>query len=296
VIACASVVAAAAPLAAAPKLTYEQHKNIVYGEVDGVGLVMDVFTPTGAKNGIGIIDVASGGWHSDRGKIEDHRLARFYDIFCGRGYTVFAIRPGSVSKFTVPEMVKNLRTGIKWVRSHAKEYGIDPDNLGISGASAGGHLTCLTVVTTPDDPKNPSPFKAVAVFFPPTDFLMWGKAPADASPGSRVGKVLRSLIAMRGDESFDKLTPEEIKDRVRQICPARLVNGKQPPFLLIHGDADPIVPLQQSECFCEALKKNGGSAELIVKPGGTHPWLTIHEEVKAMADWFDKQLQPKRAS
>ena len=59
---------------------------------------------------------------------------------------------------------------------------------------------------------------------------------------------------------------------------------------MIHGDADPLVPLQQSQKMVEVLKAAGGSAELIVKKGGGHPWMTIPEEVKVMADWFDRHL------
>jgi dipeptidyl aminopeptidase/acylaminoacyl peptidase len=75
-----------------------------------------------------------------------------------------------------------------------------------------------------------------------------------------------------------------------QISPARLVTLHAPPFLLIHGDADPVVPLQQSERMMAALQEKGVPAELIIKRGGGHPWLTIHEEVQVIADWFDKQL------
>ena len=59
---------------------------------------------------------------------------------------------------------------------------------------------------------------------------------------------------------------------------------------IIHGDADPLVPLQQSQKMVAALKAAGGSAELIVKKGGGHPWMTLPEEVKIMADWFDQHL------
>ena len=117
--------------------SYVQEQNIVYAETGGIGLLMDVFRPSGESNGLGIVDVASGAWHSDRGKIEDHKQAQMYDIFCGRGYTVFAIRPGSRSKFTVNEMVDHLNQGIRYVKAHAAEYGVDPDNLGLTGASAG---------------------------------------------------------------------------------------------------------------------------------------------------------------
>ena len=94
--------------AAEKKPIYQQQKDVIYGDSDGVALAMDVFTPTGAKNGIGIIDVASGAWHSDRGKIRDHMRAQVYDIFCGKGYTVFAVRPGSITRFSVPDMISHL--------------------------------------------------------------------------------------------------------------------------------------------------------------------------------------------
>ena len=61
---------------------YEQKQDVVYGEMDGAGLLMDIFTPTGAKNGLGIVDIASGAWNADRGKINDHKMAKMYDIFC----------------------------------------------------------------------------------------------------------------------------------------------------------------------------------------------------------------------
>ena len=83
---------------------------------------------------------------------------------------------------------------------------------------------------------------------------------------------------------------EEIKERASQLSPARLVKSATVPFLFIHGDADPVVPLQQSQKMVEAIKNAGGSAELIVKKGGGHAWLTMNEEVKTMADWFDQHL------
>jgi acetyl esterase/lipase len=252
--------------------------------VHGVALVMDVFVPRSAKNGFGIVDVASGAWNSDRGKINDHKLAQMYDIFGSKGYTVFAVRPGSISKFTVLEMVAHLKTGIRWVKSHAREYSIDPENLGLTGASAGGHLACLAAVTAEEAaPGKPgTQVKAAAVFFPPTDFLMYGASPADV----KSARIRRLVLGTGAGEPGE----EVMKEKLTQISPARLVTGKAPPFLLIHGDADQVVPLQQSEVMLEALKKSGVPAELIVKKGGGHPWLTIHEEVRILADWFDGQL------
>src|SRR5437016_9200970 len=163
--------------AAGQQMPYVQKENVVYGEVHGVGLLMDVFTPTDKSNGLAVIDVISGAWYSDRGKIRDHMRAQTFDILCRKGYTVFAIRPGSITKFSAPEMLANLNTGIRWVKEHAKEYQIDAERLGLMGASAGGHLACLAAVMADDGkaggtmPATSTRVKAVAVFFPPTDFL-----------------------------------------------------------------------------------------------------------------------------
>jgi acetyl esterase/lipase len=220
-------------------------------------------------------------------------LARVYDIFCSKGYTVFAVRPGSITLFSTPEMVAHLRTATKWIRDHAHDYGIDPNNLGITGGSAGGHLACLTVISTPVSAEgtDEQPFKAVGVFFPPTDFLHYRGDAEKFAKDERWVKRMRNLaISRRGDKEA-RIETAGLIEALRRISPALLVEQKQPPFLIIHGDADPLVPLQQSEVLVKALTKAGGSAELIVKPGGGHPWLTINEEVKVMADWFDKQFK-----
>jgi acetyl esterase/lipase len=267
---------------------YDQKIDVVYGEVHGTGLLMDIFTPKGKANGLAIIDVVSGAWHSDRGKIRDHTTAQFYSIFCGRGYTVFAVRPGSRTRYTGLEMASHVKMGIRYAKLHAAEYKIDPDRLGISGASAGGHLATLVAVTPEDgNPDASAPLmrlstrvKAAAVFFPPTDFLDWNGKSANYG-------MLGDLLFLGGTKGHSE---DELKERAEQISPARQVKAPPVPFLLIHGDADPLVPLQQSRKMVEVLKAAGGSAELIVKKGGGHPWMTIHEEVKVMADWFDRHL------
>ena len=276
----------AGALASAADLPYEQHENIVYHDSKefGVGLVMDVFTPTGKANGLAIVDVASGAWHSDRGKINDHKKAKFYDIFCGRGYTVFAIRPGSINRFNGHDMLANLKTGIRWVKQHSAGYKIDPARLGLTGASAGGHLACLAAVR-PDDANGEQPdtrVKAAGVFFPPTDFLMYGDRPFNTK-----SKLTLGLAAPRDGKVLED---KQLEESLALLSPARQVTEKAPPFLLIHGDADFTVPLQQSQTLMDALKKANVAAELIVKKGGGHPWPTIHEEVEVLAKWFDDQL------
>ena len=279
-------------LAAEPDSPFQQKQDLVYGEVHGTGLLMDVFTPTGKTNGLAIIDVVSGAWHSDRNKLRDHMLTQMFHIYCGRGYTVFAIRPGSKTRYTASEMDRHVKLGIRYVKEHAGEYGIDPNRLGLTGASAGGHLATLAALTPePGKPESKraaqrfdTTVQAVGVFFPPTDLVDW----EDGKPAEP--KILMPLLVV-GEGAT--LSDEEVKKRARAVSPLHRITKPGPSFLLIHGNADLVVPLSHSEKLVKAIKEAGGSAELIVKQGGGHPWLTIPEEVKVLADWFDKQLITK---
>ncbi len=273
-------------------LPYEQKKDVVYAEAHGTGLLMDVFTPTGKPNGLGIVDIASGSWYSDRNKIRDHTLAQVYTIFCSRGYVVFAVRPGSKTRYTAAEMDRNVKSAIRHVKAHAGEYKIDPVRLGLMGGSAGGHLATLAALTpepgkaaatNPTD-RHDTSVRAVGAFFPPTDFLDW-----DGDKAIRI-EVLGPLLFVGGAQGH---SDDEIKEAARAVSPMHRVEKPTIPFLLIHGDADTVVPLSQSKKLVAAITKAGGSAELIVKTGGGHPWLTLPQEVKVMADWFDKRLTDK---
>jgi len=265
---------------------YKQTKNVVYGETDGVGLVMDIFEPTGTPNGLAIVDVVSGAWASDRGKIEQHRMAKMYDIFCGKGYTVFGVRPGSKSKFTLAEMAKHVKQGIAWVKEHAEEYNVDPNKLGLAGASAGGHLASLVAVTADDKTR----VQAVGIFFPPTNFLNFRGVEIDENSPPERFTMVKALLYPNGNAPKDNA---KLIENLKAISPALLATKAAPPFLIIHGDADPLVPLDQSEMLKKALDECGAQCQLIVKAGGGHPWPTIHEEVGVIAEWFDKQLAGK---
>ncbi|MCH2401168.1 MAG: prolyl oligopeptidase family serine peptidase, partial [Pirellulales bacterium] len=108
-----------------------------------------------------------------------------------------------------------------------------------------------------------------------------------------LNETLRRLAFTPGE--IAGLTAAQIKQRVHSISPARLVTAQTPPFLLIHGGLDLLVPLQQSRLMVSALDRKQVPVKLIVKPGGGHPWPTIAEEVALMARWFDRQLVASRA-
>jgi dipeptidyl aminopeptidase/acylaminoacyl peptidase len=111
----------------------------------------------------------------------------------------------------------------------------------------------------------------------------------DPRSDSRLGRISAQLAF---GSRLDGLTDEQVTDGLTLISPVRQVHSEAPPFLLIHGDADPLVPLQQSEALRDALQSANVPVELIVKPGGAHPWPTIPEEVAKLADWMDRQLLP----
>lgn len=291
-----AVISASAASWAQDDKPYNQTMDHVYLTLDDKDFYMDIFQPKAEivdagelpGEGLAIVDVASGAWFSDRGKIGDHEKAQIYNIFCSKGYTVFAVRPGTRPMYTALEMVSHIKHAIRYIKADAQAYGIDPTRVGLTGASAGAHLAALVALTSdPGDPeanhpilKQGSDVQAVGIFFPPTDFLDW-----DGGPGAheRVGDIY-----FKG--GIKDKTPEEILARAKEVSPRHQVHAGAPPFLIYHGDADPMVPLQQSQVLVEALKAAGNDAELVVVPGGAHPWPTIPNEVALLSNWFDKQL------
>jgi acetyl esterase/lipase len=280
---------------------YTVIEDIVYTEAKGRALTLDIFVPSedgrfaylkpgDAGEGIGLIDVISGGWNDSKARQREHEDAAVFKVLCARKFTVFAIRPGGLPHFTGLEMAANLKRGIRWVKAHAEAYGIDPDRLGLMGASAGGHLATLAMVTPETaekdaaDPllKYDTTAEAVAVFFPPVDFINWTGEGVPANPAREP-----YLAFSDGVEGKD---PGVVSARMAELSPALRIRGKTPPLLLVHGDADPIVPLYQSEQMVKAMKTAGNEVELIVKKGGGHFWLSIPQEMIKVADWFAAKL------
>lgn len=158
-------------------------QDVIYGRKPGVALTMDVFKPS-KPNGIAVLYMVSGGWVSSHEAVNPG-LAK---LFTDRGETVFEIVHGSQPKYTIPEIVQDIQRAVRFIRTHAAEYGVDPNRIGITGASSGGHLSlsigALGVDGLPNAPdpvdRASSAVQAVACFFPPTDFLNYGKEGVNA--------------------------------------------------------------------------------------------------------------------
>jgi acetyl esterase/lipase len=285
-----ATLALTAPAAQAP--AYTRTADVVYARKLGVALTLDVFQPTAVPaNGAAVIALVSGGWKSTHEGINPSA----YAPYLARGYTVFAVVHGSQPKFILAEIVPDIHRAVRFIRTHAARWQINPDRVGITGSSAGGHLS-LTLGTQggpgQPDAKDPvdrasSAIQAVACFYPPTDFLNYGR---DGEIAVGVG-ILKDYPPAFGP---DAATPEGRQRLGEQFSPARFVSAKTAPTLIIHGDADPLVPIQQSQLFVQRATAAGARAVLVTRPGAAHggkTWTTINADRALFADWFDQYLR-----
>jgi acetyl esterase/lipase len=292
------------PATAADEPSFTRQEDVIYGRKFGTALTLDVFRPRKEANGLGVIFVVSGGWFSSHEGINKTFVTPFTD----RGYTVFAVVHGSQPKFTIPEVLGDMNRAVRFIRAHAKDYGIAADQLGICGASAGGHLSLMQGTAGDNgnpkaaDPvdREPSRVAAVACFFPPTDFLNYGK-PGENAIGRGV------LVGFQAPFDFHEMDPKtkkfvavtdeaKITELGRSISPINHVTADDPPTLIYHGDADKLVPIQQAEIIVEKLKAAGVEAKLVVKPGAGHGWGGLDKDILGCADWFDAHLKKPTAS
>lgn len=275
---------------------YAATEDVVYGQKEGMGLSFDVLRPTETTKGIGVILVSSGSWKSSKSNISDNVSKRRRDHWAmgllHNGYTVFVVRHGSGPRFQVPEMIEDIRRSVRFVRLHASDYGIDPDRIGITSGSSGGHLA-LMVGTTGDDgtPESDDPVErvscrvqAIVAWFPPTDLINWGTKDGYKLIDKAQPRMFVEVFGVIND----------LTKQLRSISPIYHVTSDDPPLLLIHGDKDLTVPLQQSKVLVEKYEQSDLTIELIVQPGGGHTyWAGIEKQYVDVGRWFDTYLGTK---
>jgi acetyl esterase/lipase len=283
---------------------FDRKSDVIYGRKYGTALTMDVFTPKKGANGASVVLLVSGGYFSSHEAISPVFLLPLIN----RGYTVFAVVHGSQPRYNVSEIILDVNRAIRFIRHHAKDYAVDPQRIGVTGASAGGHLSLvLGTMGQEGDPdaKDPvdresSRVQAVACFFPPTDFLNYGKEGLEMIHAKDFGAMFRPAFDYHELNKAENLwVPITDDNKLRAIArknsPAWHVSLDDAPTLIYHGDADTLVPLQQSESIVEKLKTAKVDAKLVVKQGAGHGWLTMVQDMSAFADWFDTHLKAKDA-
>ncbi|MBX9582430.1 MAG: alpha/beta hydrolase [Gemmataceae bacterium] len=276
----------------APPDAFTVKDDVIYGRKHGTALTMDVFTPKEKANGRGVVLCVSGGWYSAKDLLTNLYLPTFVKPLVARGYTVFAVLHGSQPLFTIPEAAEDIDNAVKFVKAHAKEYGVDPDKLGVSGMSAGGHLSLMQGTA-----KGEGKVAAVGCFFPPTDFLNYGKEKESGAGQGELKDFAAPFAFRKYDQKTRALVPVSGDERaaiVKRISPATRVGKESAPALVIHGDADKLVPLQQAELLVDKYKEAGVPFELVVKKGQSHGWKDMDKDVGLIADWFDQHLGVKK--
>lgn len=208
--------------------------------------------------------------------------------FVADGYVVASINYRLSRHAIFPAQIQDCKAAIRWLRANADKHGIDPNRIGVWGASAGGHLVALlgTAGDVNDFDVGPnagvsSRVQAVCDFFGPTDFAKMSDFPGmedHDAPDSPESKLIGGPI-------------QENKDRVQRANPITYVTKDDPPFLIVHGDADPIVPYNQSVLLRNALDHAGVKVTLYTVQGGGHGGFKDPQVDVLMKEFFQKHLQ-----
>src|SRR5689334_13052834 len=274
---CAPVLAAKPAAPATPVV----ERNVVYGMVSGAALLLDVHRPA-HPNGLGVIFISGSGWQSSTEygatPLKEQQVGLWGPPLLAAGYTVFAINHRAAPRFHYPAAIDDVQRAIRYVRLHARDYGIDPARLGGVGGSSGGHLIGLAaMLASPGDPADADPvnresaaLQAVVLRAPLLD--------------------LRAIDTVEGIAyvtSFMEAPPLQASAAAAYAAasPITHVSDKSPPTLLIHGDADALVPLRQSTAMEALLGKSGVPVKLVVVPGGVHG--ADFGAAQSRADWPD---------
>ena len=260
-------------------------ENVTYSTVDGEALKMDILAPWSQRYDYLksdprplIVFVQGSSWRQPTMGEEIPQLVQFVKA----GYIVATVQHrNSLDGHSFPAFLQDVKTAIRFLRAHAEQYAIDPQRVAIWGTSSGANASVL-VALTPDDPRyktaeytdQSDAVNAVVSCFAPTDVVDTFKN-ASQVPGSDI--LQYSLFGT---------DPSKWEDIKRQMSPLYQIKDgqKYPPFLLLHGDADKVVPYHQMEDMYHALEEHGVSVEAYRVKGANHErdfWSqTIYDIVK----------------
>ncbi len=235
--------------------------DVVFGTGGGRDLRCDLFMPpAGTTNRAGVLLVHGGGW--ERG---DRTQLRGYGILLGRlGYTLMACEYRLSGEAKWPAQLHDVKAALRWMRLNAERLGIDPNNIAVSGNSAGGHLA-LMVAATPNaadfegdggHQRAGTEVAATIAFYAPTNL---GMPRASGGEPERLPEVVASLF---GDDTSPA--------RVQAASPIHYARADFPPTLLLTGNRDEIVPADESLRMYRSLIAAGARAELHVYEGAAH--------------------------
>ncbi|MES2697720.1 MAG: alpha/beta hydrolase [Verrucomicrobiota bacterium] len=270
------------------------HRDLAYVAVGHERQKLDLYLPAEGSGPFPVIVWIHGGaWFAgDRKNCPPLR-----EGFVARGYAVASLGYRLSSHEIFPAQIEDCKAALRWLRAHAKEYRLDAAHIGVWGASAGGHLVSL--LGTTDGVREfevgahldqSSRVQAVVDYYGPTDFRQMDKhAPASArqkhdDPESPESRLIGSPIQDAGSAA-----------PVRRANPITYLEKTDPPFLIVHGDADATVPHHQSVLLYEAAVAHKVAVHFITIRGGGHgtafPYRELHPVV---ASFFAEQLKGEK--
>lgn len=266
-----------------------EHRDLRYGDHKERN-TLDLFVPKSDKPLPLIIWVHGGGW-SAGSKDGNNPALRFLES----GYAVAAINYRLSQHAVFPAQIHDCKDAVRFLRAGAKAYNLNPDRFGAWGSSAGGHLVALLgtsggvkELARPDGPHKDvsDAVQCVVDFYGPTDLT---KMAAQSGANSKIDHD-----GPKSPESRLIGGPvQENKEKAAKANPLTFVDKADPPVLILHGDADPLVPLGQSELLADALKKAGVACELVVIKGGGHGGAGFNAPAnqEKVAKFFDAHLK-----
>ena len=258
-------------------------RDVEFGTGGKRALKMHILRPKNAPKEMMpvLVWVHGGGWQAGSKESGIGLLAPY----AARGYFCASVEYRLSQEAIFPAQIEDCKCAIRFLRSRAKEYNLNPDRIGVAGASAGGHLVALLGTAghvkelegNGGSSQFSSKVQAVCDFCGPTDFIkIVGDSPGPNNP----------VVKLLGGE------PAKVKDRAQAANPITHVTRDAAPFLIVHGDQDKLVPLNQSELLTEALKKAGVPVTLFVAKGQGHG-LGGPEINQTMEAFFEKHLKGK---
>ena len=290
----------------------EQPKSaMVYKKTGGVEILADVYAPKGGVLRPAVLWIHGGALMiGSRNSIPPQIIG-----LCRReNYALVSIDYRLAPETKLFEIVKDLADAMRWIRNDGpKLFQSDPGKLAVIGASAGGYLAMMSAVLPETEPPN-----AIVSCWGYGDILgNWCTKPNSKYGGQKPGPTREEAFAKIGDKAITSTGKEDYPDRAALFfymkrnglwteivsglnpvqdrgklipyCPQRNVSAEYPPLLMLHGTADPDVPVEQSIAMHEAMKKAGASSELVLVEGGGHGlWGGDKEKIQAA---FDRSLE-----
>lgn len=278
-------------------------KDIVYGNSGGVDLKLDLARPDTSDSPLPLlIFIHGGGWQTgDKSDFEP--MVR---QFASSGYVAVSVNYRVTPEHPWPAQIEDVKCAVRYLRTNAAKYAIDPERFAAAGHSAGAHLALLLGLMDPKDgfegdggnPAVSSRVQAVVNVSGPTDLRVWRALPeAQAEAKAVTGKDFEDLLADFAG-TVDRSAPV-----IAEASPITYVDADAPPVLTLHGSADPVVPVGQAELLHAALDGAGlKNHKLVVLEGADHNFgdasyvLRIVYESQQFADRWLKGIEPGTAA